>query len=108
VTLLVVAVLGAMGAMLRALIGSRLRLPLGTITVNVAAALLLGLLHGVDGLLATGLRIGLLGALSTWSTVAHEVTTVWRAGDRRTAVVAVVANVGLGVAAAWLGLELAS
>ncbi len=105
-----VAVLGALGAVLRwrvsAAIGARARggAPVGTLAVNVAGALALGLLVGLgvegEALLLVG--GGLLGSLTTFSTWLVEAVALPR---RRAA--ALVAGAGAaGLAAAALGWAL--
>ncbi len=100
-----VALLGGLGAVLRwrlsAAIGARARggAPVGTLAVNLAGALALGLLVGlgVDGdalVLAGG---GLLGSLTTFSTWLVEAVAL--PARRAAAVVAVASAGGLGCAA---------
>ncbi len=107
---LLVALGAALGAPARYLVDRAVRRrvgpPWGTVTVNVAGSFLLGVLvvltRGAGGwqlLLGTGLS----GALTTWSTFAHE--TVRRSQEGRTARAAVEATTGVavGVLAAALG-----
>lgn len=103
---LFVLVLGALGAIARALASRTLPPPLGTLAINLAAAFLLGLSTSWTGIAADGVRIGLLGAASTWSTLANELATLLR--DRRLvrAGIYLALSLVLGVFAAWLGLEL--
>ncbi|MFK3982549.1 fluoride efflux transporter FluC [Micromonospora sp. NPDC050397] len=88
-------------------------LPWGTLAVNVAGSLLLGLLAGLGGTLpgwvGTLLGTGFCGALTTYSTFSHE--TVRLAGAegsgrwRAPLYVAATLVAGLGAAALgwWLG-----
>lgn len=100
--------LAAAGAVLRwgaaVLLGGRLA---ATLIVNVVASFAAGLAAGTESdtvrLLAS---TALLGSLSTFSTVVREVVALWRTGERRTAVGYAVATLGLGVAAASVGLAL--
>lgn len=88
-------------------------LPWPTLLVNVAGSLLLGLLLGVvhahdlpDWAWAAG-GTGFCGALTTWSTLGNETFTQAR-GDRPVrALLNVVLNLALGVAAAFAGYALA-
>jgi CrcB protein len=77
----------------------RARLPWGTLTVNLVACLVLGLVVGVQSHLsdATGALIGtgFCGALSTYSTFSFETMRLVEQGER----VLAVANVGLNLAA---------
>ncbi|MFW6721678.1 fluoride efflux transporter FluC [Streptomyces sp. MAR4 CNY-716] len=82
--------------------------PTGTFAVNCLACLLLGIalqmrvpLAWVQSLVA----IGFCGALSTWSTLAWEVTGFVRTGGNRLAVLCLGATVVAGVALAWAGTE---
>lgn len=103
---LVVICLGATGAVIRALVSRTLPPLLGTLAINLTAAFFLGLSTPWAGLLADGVRIGLLGAASTWSTLANELAMLLR--DRRffRAGLYVILSLLLGVGAAWVGLEL--
>ena len=83
--------------------------PLGTLTVNVVASLVLGLVTGVASLSPTGLALvgtGFCGALSTYSTYSFETVRLAEDGRWRIATVNVLASVGLGLGAAALGLWL--
>lgn len=88
--------------------------PFGTLMVNIAGAVLLGLLMGattsgrllVNPTLRTLLTIGCLGAFTTFSTFAYETLEALRAGDVRIALANVTLSVILGLACAWLGLTL--
>jgi CrcB protein len=105
-TILTIAVLGAIGAILRAVVTNRLPAPVGTLTVNLAAAFLLGLSVEWDGVAAVALRVGLLGALSTWSTLAHQLADLLRRGRPRPAAIYLATTLVGGVACAWLGIAL--
>lgn len=79
---------------------------MGTLAINLAAAFLLGLSASWDGVAGDGIRIGLLGAASTWSTLANELALLLRHRRFTRAGVYVVLSLVLGVGAAWIGLEL--
>ena len=99
-----IVVLGGVGAVLRAVTTRALPPLLGTLAINLCAAFLLGLSFDWDGMWADALRVGLLGAASTWSTLAHELASLVR--ERRFALftASVLGNLVLGVLAAWVGL----
>ncbi len=113
-SLLLVFVGGAIGAPLRYLtdraIAARLDpvFPWGTLTVNIAASLLLGLLTGaasvLPGWLPLLLGTGLAGALSTYSTFGYETVRLIQDGARAYALVNVVSNVFASLTAAGVGL----
>lgn len=107
-TIIGIVVAGALGAVVRFVIGHRANhdLPFGTAAVNVAAAFALGVLVARDagGVLV---QVGFLGALSTWSTLAAEVVELVRADRRPVAAGYLIGSCIIGVAAAWLGLQLA-
>lgn len=122
--LLLVAVGGAIGAVARYSISvwaSRLTggstgsgFPLGTLLVNVVGCLLLGaLMVWVErGALSEQSRlllgVGLLGALTTFSTFGHETMILAQRGLMTQALVNVAANAVLGLSAVWIGHQLAS
>ena len=111
-TLLLVALGAAVGAPLRYLTDRWVQVrfgpafPFGTLLVNAAGSLLLGILTGLSAgeptlaLLGTGL----CGALTTYSTFGYE--TVQLLADRATGLAAlnVAANVLAGLAAAITGV----
>lgn len=81
-------------------------IPWRTLAVNCTGALLLGLLTTAwpsdSWLLATA---G-LGSLTTFSTVAAEISGLLEDGNKRTAITYLVLTVVVGIAAAWLGLSI--
>lgn len=89
------------------------RLPWGTLLVNVAGCLVLGVLTGavsqgavprsVEPLVGTGL----CGALTTYSTFSADTLRLAEAGERLPALVNVVVSVGAGLAAVVGGVALA-
>lgn len=113
-----VAFLGGCGALARfgltLLVADRLHphLPLGTMTVNLSGAFLLGGLAGasVEGDARLLFGAGLLGAYTTFSTWMIETQRIGEAGRRRIAVTNLVLSIILGLAAAalgrWIGLRL--
>ncbi|ASU80620.1 fluoride efflux transporter CrcB [Actinopolyspora erythraea] len=116
-TLLLVALGGAAGAVLRYGIDRGLRrargsaFPWGTFTVNVVGSFLLALLVGgaatFDGLGSSGSRallvVGLCGALTTFSTFGQDTVRLYTSGAPSHAVRYVLVTVLGGIAAAALG-----
>lgn len=87
--------------------------PIGTLVVNITGCFLIGLAGGVvefRQMLSPDARlfllIGFLGGFTTFSSFAHETTTLARSGEFGQALANVAAQVGLGLAAAWLGYVL--
>lgn len=101
-----ILVLGGIGAFVRALMARALPPLISTLFINLVAAFALGLSASWTGPVADGVRIGLLGAASTWSTLANELATLLRERRFTRAAVYLVFSLALGVGAAWLGLEL--
>jgi CrcB protein len=100
----------ALGAAGRGLIVQRynvaVRLPWGTLVVNVSGSFALGLAAGFDAPWLTVVGAGGLGAFTTFSTFAVELVDLGR-HERRTLVVGyLVLMVVSCVAAAWAGLVL--
>jgi CrcB protein len=106
-----VAVLGGCGALARfgltLFVTDRLHphLPLGTLTVNVSGAFLLGLASGaaVDGDARLLLGAGGLGSYTTFSAWMLETQRVGEAGKQRVAVANLLLTIALGLAAVTLG-----
>lgn len=57
----------------------------------------------LDGTAYALLGIGLCGALTTFSTLGYETVQLLEDGGDREAVLSVLANIGAGLGAAWLG-----
>ena len=112
-TVLLVALGAAVGAPLRYLTDRALRsrsdFPLGTLAVNVAGSLLLGVLVGlpVPSPWSALLGTGFCGALTTYSTFSWETLALARRGARPAAVAYVLVSVLAGLGAAHLGTLLA-
>jgi fluoride exporter len=121
-TLLLLALAGGLGAVCRFLLDgliarhNRLRIPLGTLTVNVTGSLLLGLLAGwlahrrgeeAAGIIQAVVGTGFCGGYTTFSTAAVETVRLWMAeGATRGAGYAAVTLLTSTTAAAvglWLG-----
>ncbi|MEV8514155.1 fluoride efflux transporter CrcB [Dactylosporangium sp. NPDC051484] len=83
--------------------------PWGTMTVNVAGSLLLGLVTGLpaDPAVTALLGTGFCGALSTYSTFSYETLRLVQIGARFYAVMNVLASVVAGLGAGAVGLLLA-
>ncbi|MEZ0366841.1 fluoride efflux transporter CrcB [Mycobacterium sp. pUA109] len=106
-----VMALGGVGAVLRFMVDRAVArraarsFPFGTLTVNLSGAVLLGVISGLALSPHAALLAGtaLVGSYTTFSTWMLETE---RLGEERQiwpAVANLVASVGLGVAAAWLG-----
>lgn len=86
--------------------------PWGTLVVNAAGSLVLGVLTGMAQAGATGsavlalLGTGLCGALSTYSTLSYETLRLAERGWRFLAAANVAASVLVGLGAVFLGLTL--
>lgn len=120
--LLLVAAGGAVGAVLRYLTGHWLgggavgqgAFPLATLAVNVVGSFALGVVAGllareaIDPAARQLVAVGLLGALTTFSTFGLETVQLLAAGQGGTAALSVAANLALALGAAWAGLHLAS
>lgn len=112
-TLLLVAIGGAVGALGRYLVdrGVAARidavLPWGTLAANLAGSALLGGLAGAGTALPDPVwhlaGIGFCGALTTWSTFGYETLRLLESGARRYAVFNVALTLSAGLGAAALG-----
>lgn len=116
--LLLIFIAGGCGSLLRfAVAGWAQRLggtfPLGTLTVNVAGSVVIGLVAALlSGPLLVrpeyrlAILVGLLGGFTTFSSYSWETVSLMQDGQWRLAVANVVLSNGLGLAAAWLGLRI--
>ncbi len=112
-TVLAVALAGALGALCRyaiALMVGPLAFPWATLGINVAGSFLLGLLYAVapipDGMLKVAVGTGFLGAFTTFSTFSVETVALVRDGRPVLAAAYVLLSVVMGVVAAYVGLLL--
>ena len=80
--------------------------PWGTVTVNVVASLVLGIVVGssAGSVLTAAVGTGFCGGLSTWSTLGYETVRLAESGERTHAVLDVVIQTFAGLGAAALGL----
>ena len=103
-----VAVAAAAGAILRYLAGRALNdaFPTGTLLVNLVASLALGVVTAAPDPAPLVVGVGLLGALSTWSTAAAETAAMARRGEGALAAGYVGLTATGGIVAAWFGLRL--
>ncbi|MFI7426298.1 fluoride efflux transporter CrcB [Micromonospora sp. NPDC049836] len=114
-TALLIVLGAALGAPLRYLTDRAVQarhdspVPFGTLTVNVAGSLLLGLVAALpaDPAVTALLATGFCGALTTWSTLSYETLRLRRAGNRRLALAYPLASIAAGLAAATVGYALA-
>ncbi|HEV7723126.1 MAG TPA: CrcB family protein [Iamia sp.] len=100
----------ALGAVLRHLVATAAReARYGILVVNVAGSFVLGLLAGGDPshapLVVFG--TGFCGALTTWSTFAHDAGTRIEQREPRPALAHLALSIALGLTAAAMGLALA-
>jgi CrcB protein len=103
------AVLGAVGALLRAEAGRRANrsFPAGTLAVNVTGAFALGLLSASAAPTLTVVGIAGLGAMTTFSSFARDAVALIEEHRAAATALYVCGTVGLGLAAAGAGLALA-
>jgi fluoride exporter len=113
---------GAVGAVLRYLVSGVVQgmarnegFPYGTLAVNLTGCLLIGLLSVVaetNGVFTGEIRafifIGVLGALTTFSTFSNDSMVLLRAGKTGGMLMNLLANTGLGLLMVWLGIWLGS
>ncbi|MGN9776919.1 fluoride efflux transporter CrcB [Micromonospora sp. H33] len=114
-TVLLIALGAAVGAPLRYLTDRAVQarfgtaFPWGTLTVNVAGSLLLGILVGlpVSPTIGAPLGTGLCGALTTYSTFSYETLRLARSGRPGHALGNALLSVTATLTAATLGYALA-
>jgi len=115
-SLLFVAMGGAVGAMLRYGISSGIytwfgrSFPYGTLVVNVLGSFAIGLLSilliekfDVPHEVRLALVVGVLGALTTFSTFSWDTLDLMQQGMMQKAFINVLLNVVICISAAWIG-----
>ena len=118
-TVLLVALGAAVGAPLRYYTDRTVQarhdsvFPWGTLTVNVAGSLLLGLIlggataGGVSPAIVAAVGVGFCGALTTYSTFGYETVRLAEQGSVLYGFGNIIASLAAGLTAAWLGLTVA-
>ena len=111
-TVLSVALGGALGAVLRYLVGLAVAFPLGTLTVNVVGSMIIGIvwaLFNAKGLQAwlPFIMTGVLGGFTTFSAFSLDTVRLVEAGRLAAAGGYVMASVLLSLAACAVGLWIA-
>ncbi len=109
-----VGVVGGMGAVARFALDASVAgpagrgFPFGTLLVNVLGALLLGVLVGaaVDRNAYRLLGTGLIGAFTTFSTLAFESHRLGEDGELGLGVLNLAVSLALGIGAAWAGRQI--
>lgn len=113
-TLLLIAIGGALGASARYLTDRAVQMrygtafPWGTLTVNIVGSFLLGLVTAaspwLDSAVAAGMAIGLCGGFTTYSTFGYETLRLAEDGAGFLAAANAITSVGGGLGAVSLGL----
>jgi CrcB protein len=102
----------AIGAPARFLIDQYLRKitdkPVGTFVVNILGAFLIGLTLGEKSYWHDFFAIGFAGAFTTWSTFVLDLYLGYELKKYKEVTINLCASLILGLAAAWLGLQIAS
>lgn len=116
--LLLVALGGSIGAVFRYLISIFMiqvfgsSFPFGTLLVNVLGSFLMGLIYALGQMshispeLKALIGVGLLGALTTFSTFSNETLLLMQEGDWLKAALNVVLNLSLCLFMVYLGQQL--
>jgi len=105
-------VLGAaIGGPMRFAIDQKIRTytakPYGIFTVNIVGSFLLGLTYGSVEEGFDLFAIGFAGAFTTWSTFMLDIYLAYELKRRKEAWVNLIMSLGIGLFAAWIGLQLA-
>ena len=116
--LLVIGCGGAVGALMRYLLGSRITLlagnafPWGTLFVNIVGCFLAGLLLTLfvtriplSDLLRNGIQIGLLGGFTTFSAFSMDTIVLFDQGLWLRGVLYIVTSVIVSLLSAYLGMS---
>ena len=113
--LLLVALGGAIGSLLRYLLSSiNTSFPWGTFAVNILGSLLIGLLVGLvsKGVLSPEMKLlmvtGFCGGFTTFSTFANESFGMMKVGDVLQMALYVGVSVVIGILAVWGGMALSN
>ncbi|NYF25501.1 CrcB family protein [Sporosarcina sp. JAI121] len=109
IELLMIGIGGFLGAVIRHFISAKMNkqdgFPAGTLLVNLAGSLLIGIIFGLElPFWATLLfASGFAGALTTFSTMNKELLTMWKYDRKRIAVLYLLLIYISGIGLAFLG-----
>jgi CrcB protein len=118
--ILIIGAGGFVGTICRYLLSSGLKeifpkhhLPYGTIGVNIAGCLVIGLLGGLAEVrhwfsheLRIFLLIGVLGGFTTFSSFSYESLSLFRSGHTALALVNSLGSIAAGLFAVWAGFRI--
>ena len=120
INLIMIALCGGLGCLGRHFIGGWVHawvggpFPFGTLVANVVGAFIIGFLmefglHStlIPASLRTGLTVGFLGGLTTFSTFSYQTFRLLQHGDILLAVVNAAGSAICGIFFAWVGIVLA-
>ncbi len=101
----------AIGGPLRFVIDQQIRRfttkPYGIFTVNILGSFLLGFTYGRAEQGFDLFAIGFAGAFTTWSTFMLDIYLAYELKRYKEAAVNLTMSLGIGLIAAWIGLQLA-
>jgi CrcB protein len=101
----------AVGAPLRFAIDQYIRKytakPYGIFTVNILGSFFLGLTVGKSEHVHDLFAVGFAGAFTTWSTFTLDIYLAYELRRYKEAATNLVMSLGIGLLAAWLGIQLA-
>jgi fluoride exporter len=101
----------AVGGPMRFVIDQKIRTyttkPYGIFTVNIVGSFLLGLTYGKVEAGFDLFAIGFAGAFTTWSTFMLDIYLAYELKQYKEAAVNLFMSLGIGLFAAWIGLQLA-
>jgi CrcB protein len=80
--------------------------PYGVFVVNILGSFLLGLTYGSSEHIEDLLAIGFAGAFTTWSTFMLDIYLAYELKRYKEAAANLIISIGLGLLAAWFGLQL--
>ncbi len=116
-TAILIALFGAIGCLARYVLSGWVyavlgrNFPYGTFAVNITGAFLIGLIMElalrstmISANLRTGLTVGFLGGLTTFSTFSYETFRLLEEGEFVVATTNVLASVVVCLAFTWLGI----
>jgi CrcB protein len=81
--------------------------PYGIFLVNILGSFLLGLTHGRSEHTHDLVAIGFAGAFTTWSTFMLDIYLAYELKRYKEAALNLIMSLGIGLLAAWCGLQLA-